>query len=107
MSSTIEGANKVLPLEAGSSDFNAISFLVRQVLSVTRTTTLVQVVECTNDGGLSPVGYVDVKVLVHRLDGAGNTVDAGVIHNVPYMRVQGGANAVIIDPQVGDIGWRA
>ena len=29
----------------------------------------------------------------------------GEIHNVPYFRLQGGTNAVIIDPEVGDIGF--
>lgn len=28
----------------------------------------------------------------------------GVVHGVPYLRLAGGANAVILDPQVGDIG---
>ena len=27
-----------------------------------------------------------------------------VIHNVPYMRIQGGANGIILDPAIGDIG---
>ena len=28
----------------------------------------------------------------------------GKIVNVPYLRVQGGKNAIVIDPQVGDVG---
>jgi phage baseplate assembly protein gpV len=31
-------------------------------------------------------------------------VPHGTIYSVPYFRLQGGANAVILDPQVGDIG---
>jgi phage baseplate assembly protein gpV len=42
--------------------------------------------------------------LVNQLDGFDNAIPHGVVHHLPYMRVQGGANAVIIDPQIGDIG---
>ncbi len=39
-----------------------------------------------------------------QVTGDGQTVPHGTIYNVPYSRWQGGANAVIMDPQVGDIG---
>jgi len=35
---------------------------------------------------------------------AASDVDKRQIYGVPYLRLQGGANAVIIDPQAGDIG---
>ncbi len=89
------------------NDFNAQSFIIRQALAKTRTNTLVQVISCTNDGGLSPVGLVDVQVLVQRIAGDGTVIDAGKIHNLPYMRIQGGTDAVIMDPKVGDIGLAA
>ena len=38
------------------------------------------------------------------LDGSGNAWPHGIIHNVPYMRVQGGANGIILDPAIGDVG---
>ncbi|KML48199.1 hypothetical protein VL15_30575 [Burkholderia cepacia] len=65
---------------------------------------LVEVKAVTNAGSVSPVGFVDVLPLVNQLDGSDNAMPHGVIHNLPYFRLQGGANAVIIDPQVGDIG---
>lgn len=71
------------------------------------TSTLVQILSCTNSGGLSPVGFVDVQPLVNQVDGNGVPVPHGVIHNLPYFRLQGGQNAVIIDPQPGDIGMAA
>src|SRR5574337_340077 len=89
---------------SSTSDFNAHSFLIRQTLNQISTATLVQVKAVTNSGGVSPVGFVDVLPLVNQLDGYSNAVPHGVVHNVPYFRLQGGANAVIIDPQVGDIG---
>ncbi len=58
----------------------------------------------TNDGGVSPVGFVDVQPMINQVDGDGNAVPHGIIPNVPYSRLQGGANAVILDPEVGDIG---
>ncbi|NWC11944.1 oxidoreductase [Pseudomonas agarici] len=99
-----DGASGLLNLVAGASDYEDQYFLIGQMLARVRTTTLVQVISCTNDGGVSPVGLVDVKVLVQRMDGAGNVIDAGTVHNVPYFRVQGGTNAIIMDPQPGDIG---
>lgn len=64
----------------------------------------VQIVSCTNDGGLSPFGFVDVLPLVNQIDGNGNPTPHTTIHNFPYVRIQGGANAIILDPQAGDIG---
>ena len=66
--------------------------------------TLVQVVAVTNDGGVEPVGFVDVHPMVAQVDGKGQPTPHGVIYGLPYIRVQGGSNAVILDPQVGDIG---
>ena len=74
------------------------------MLSRVGTSTLVQVKRVTNDGGLSPAGFVDVQPMVNQVDGDGLAVPHGLIPNVPYSRLQGGANAVILDPQVGDIG---
>lgn len=88
----------------GASDFGAQSFLVRQILSRVNTCTLVKIVAVTNSGGLSPVGFVDAQPLVNQVDGAGNAVPHGVLHHLAYFRLQGGTNAVILDPQVGDIG---
>jgi hypothetical protein len=86
------------------TDFGAVSFLVSQMLDGRNTATLVQVKAVTNQGGLSPVGMVDVLPLVNQLDGEGNAVPHQVVRRLPYFRLQGGANAVIIDPQIGDIG---
>lgn len=84
--------------------YNQIRFAIQQALAKMQTATLVQVQSCTNDGGVSPVGTVNVLPLVNQVDSAGNSVPHTTVYNVPYLRVQGGANAVIIDPQVGDIG---
>lgn len=86
------------------SDFGAVSFLVSQILDGRNTATLVQVKAVTNSGGVTPVGMVDILPLVNQLDGEGKAVPHQVVRRLPYFRLQGGANAVILDPQVGDIG---
>jgi len=90
-----------------SSEFNERDFHTRQILAMSAFGTLCRVVKVTNNGGLSPVGLIDVIPMVLQRDGFGNPVDNNVIHDVPYMRIQGGTRAVIIDPAVGDIGYVA
>lgn len=85
-------------------EFNNIGFMVQQSLGKLQTATLVRIEKCTNTGGVSPVGFVDVTPLVNQLDGAGNPTPHVSIFNVPYFRLQGGKNAIIIDPEQGDIG---
>lgn len=89
---------------SGNSDTNALSFLFQQLLGKVWTSAVVQVQAVTNAGGLAPVGFCDVLPLVAQINGKGDATPHGTIHNLPYMRIQGGANAVIIDPEVDDIG---
>lgn len=92
-------------LHTRSSETNALQFLFQQLMMGNWTAALVQVVSVTNAGALAPVGFCDVNPMVHQIDGDGtNATPHGVINNIPYFRYQGGANAVILDPQVGDIG---
>ncbi|NPT59113.1 oxidoreductase [Paraburkholderia elongata] len=90
---------------SNGSDYNATTFLVWSILARVRTMQMVKVVKVTNAGGIAPVGFVDLLPLVNQLDGYNHAVPHGTIHQCPYFRLQGGANAIIIDPQVGDIGW--
>lgn len=80
-----------------------IGFIVDSILMRIQTVTLVRVVK-VKGGGLAPVGMVDVQPLVSQIDGSGAVIPHGIIFNIPYMRLQGGSNAIVIDPQVGDIG---
>lgn len=84
----------------GAAEFNAV---VTNLMSKIQTITVVKVVAVSGTG-VSPVGEVDVQPLVQMLDGAGNVYPVGRIFSVPYFRLQGGANAIICDPVVGDIG---
>lgn len=67
------------------------------------THTVVKVV-AVDSGATGPVGFVDVINLVQQLDGSNNGIPNVPMYKLPYFRLQGGANAVIIDPKVGDIG---
>ena len=87
-----------------ASDYNADVFVINQLLGKLRTCTVVKVLSVTNDGGVSPVGFVDVQPMVNYVNGIGQAAPHGEIFNLPYFRLQGGTNAFIIDPAVGDIG---
>lgn len=87
----------------GSGDWNSRRFEIQQQIMNLNTNIPVKVLR-VNGTGLNPVGFVDVLVLVSQVTGDDMTVDNLEIPNVPYMRLQGGANAVIIDPEAGDIG---
>lgn len=104
---TEQGYPSYLTPGESADPVGAQEFMVRMILGKMATATLVKVVACTNSGSVSPVGFVDVQPLVNQLDGAGKAFPHGVIYNLLYFRLQGGANAVIIDPQPGDIGMAA
>lgn len=84
-------------------EWNKLRFAIQQELSELNTNLPVQVMSVTGVG-VSPVGFVSLKILVDQVTGNDMTIPHGEIANVPYVRLQGGSNAVIIDPQVGDIG---
>ena len=88
-----------------ASEHNQMTFLVSQILGRISTIKPVLVKSVTNSGGVEAVGFVDVQPLVKQVDGVGNGVSHGIIHNIPYTRIQGGKNAIIMDPEEGDIGW--
>ncbi|MFT8720032.1 baseplate assembly protein [Acetobacter sp.] len=89
--------------EDSNNHFAALSAIVATALSRVSGSTLVQVKSVKGEG-LNPVGFVDVQIMVHQQDGNGVTYPHGVIHNIPYIRLQGGSRAFICDPQPGDIG---
>ncbi len=89
---------------AGTDEYNAQLFVIRQFLNTRNYVALVKVINVTAPGGLALAGTVDVQPLVNQLDGQGNAIPHGVVNDLLYFRLQGGANAIILDPQVGDIG---
>src|SRR5690242_6302383 len=71
-------------------DFNNISFVVMQAMLKMQTSIPVQIISCTNNGGVTPVGLVDVLPLINQIDPDGNPTPHEVINNIPYCRIQGG-----------------
>lgn len=65
---------------------------------------LVQV-ETVEAGGASITGKVTVHPMVQQQDALSRARPHDLIHNVPYLRLQGGTSALIIDPKPGDIGF--
>lgn len=100
----IDSYSGPLSVHDSESEFNAHSFVISQMLGRLWTATIVQVKAVTTAGGVTPVGFVDVLPTVAQLDGQDQATAHGIIHGLPYLRAQGGANAVILDPQVGDLG---
>jgi GpV Apex motif len=88
---------------SGATEIQALRFLILQRLLKVQTITVVRVV-AVNPGAVGPVGTVDVLPLVGQIDGAGNVIPHQTIFTRPYVRLQGGVNAVILDPVVGDLG---
>jgi hypothetical protein len=92
--------------ESTSTDLQALEFFLDAVLSHARTVQQVEVIAVTG-GGLGPIGTVDVRPLVSQTNGAGQGQAHGVIYGRPYIRWQGGASAIILDPVIGDKGLLA
>src|SRR5579863_7836618 len=89
-----------------ASEFNLLWFIIQQALGYVRTAIPVQVKSVTTalPVGTAFVGIVSVQPLVNQIDGLGNSTPHGTIFNIPYSRLQGGSNAIIMDPAVNDIG---
>lgn len=83
----------------GNSPTAITQFIAQQMINKVCTMTLVRVVAVRVEQL-----QMDVQPLTTQLDGDGNATPHGTIYNVPWFRLQGGVNAVIIDPEVNDIG---
>lgn len=90
------------PFEAQFDPDRAQLFIIMKLLRGVHTGALVEVLAVRPTGG--KVGFVDVQPMVLETDTAGVVIAQSPVYNVPYMRLQGGSSAVILDPVVGDIG---
>lgn len=90
-------------LTSDQGDWNRLRFAIQQQMLGLNTSMPVQVLS-VQASGVNPVGFVSIQILVDQVTGNDMTIPHGEIPNVPYFRLQGGTNAVIIDPVVGDIG---
>jgi len=79
------------------SDYNAEDFHIRRVLSEINTAEPVTVDAVDIPDPKGPVGFVDVSPLTMLVDGEGKGMAQGTQFRLPYFRIQGGKNAVILD----------
>jgi hypothetical protein len=77
-----------------------MQFVARQIVNGMATVTLVQVVAVNGEA-------VDVRPMIHQVDGAGNAIPHGVIHDLPFFTLRAGSAAIRAVPVVGDIGMAA
>lgn len=87
-----------------NGEVNETLFAIKQALALVNVATQVSVVAIHTTGNTAAVGTVDVQPLVNAVDGSGRAWPHDVIYGVPYIRIQGGLNAFICDPQIGDQG---
>jgi hypothetical protein len=90
-----------------NNDFAVISFIVRQMMAELDTMKLAKVVKVSPStaGTVGAAGTVDVQLLVNNLDGSNNSSPNGIVYGLPYFRLGGGKNAVLLDPVVEDVGF--
>lgn len=77
---------------------------IRGMLTSLHTVNLVEIVAVSQDSDSTSVGTCTIRPLTLSTDASNNPHERGEIRNVPYFRFQGGKNAIICDPSVGDIG---
>ena len=82
-----------------ASEFNTLDFIIARATDEMQTVSIGEVI-AVNTGAQT----VDVQILVNLVTGANTPVEHEVIAGRPYFRLQGGGNAIICDPVVGDIG---
>lgn len=88
-----------------TSEVNTTEYLVDLIVGRRVHATLVRVTAVTNKPGeLKKPGRVDVLPLLNQVDGRGQPTEHETAYGLCYFRYQGGKNAVLLDPEVGDIG---
>lgn len=99
------GAGQQTPTDS-NSPFEVAEFIVKQLMAKLDVMKLGQITAVHGGAGaIDKAGTVDVQLLVSQLDGAGNATPQGIVYGIPWSRMQGGKNALICDPEVGDIGY--
>lgn len=81
---------------------NLINFNINQKLLAIQTCMPVIVTKVTLNNYFT--GMVDVYPMLQQIGNDGSLWDYTTLYNLPFVRVQGGENAIIIDPKINDIG---
>ena len=101
-----------MALVYGSQDYStsntleaALSFMVDQIMSRMSVCKPVKVVAVHTNGRSGVVGTVDVTILTNQQTVIGESIPHTIIYGVPFIRIAGGAAALILDPKIGDTGF--
>jgi len=89
--------------EDTASKFNRDVFFFNQQMARVWTSIPV-IVTGVSGGGTASLPRLTVKPMVNQVDGEGFATEHGIINDIPAVRAQGGGNAIICDPKVGDRG---
>ena len=92
--------------QSAGTQFQAIDFMIRQVIAGKSFLALV-LVKAVHGGGVGSPASVDVQPMVNQQDVLGTQTPHGIVYGMACWRYQGGASAAIIDPVAGDIGLAA
>lgn len=90
------------PFEAQFDAGRMQEYVITQLIRKIKTVDLVKVLAVYPTEGT--VGFVDVQALVQQQATNGVVIDNVPIYRLPYLRLQGGKSALIIDPVVDDLG---
>lgn len=90
------------PFESQFDSDRAQEFIINKLISAIHTCQLVKVTAVRPTAG--KVGFVDLMPQIQDVDTNGVVVEQTPIYNVPYLRLQSGPSAIIMDPTVDDIG---
>ena len=92
-------------LNSGASEYNALSFMVEQMIKgMVNTAIPVRVDSCTKPGVGGAAGYVSATPLVMQRGADGKSLAPVSLPQLPFFRLQCGTAAVVLDPQPGDVG---
>lgn len=80
-------------------DMSLMMFIAQQTMNGMATTSIVEVKAVDAEKKT-----VDVRPMVHQIDGAGEIVEHGTIHALPYFMLRAGKCAVEVNPTEKDIG---
>lgn len=91
--------------ETDNNEYNALTFMIRNLISGVNVAMPVQVVSANITGGITvPFNTVSVKPLVNMIDGSGRSISHTTIFNIPVLRFGGAQGAFVYYPTAGDIG---
>lgn len=111
MGETQDAPGNASQLTGSGSLYNAIHYMIQQSHAQRAGAQLLSVAEvsagASGDTSLTTGDAAVVKgaIMTHEVDGFGNNVERPNIYSLPAFRLQGGTNAIVIDPQEGDTGF--